>query len=100
MTATVTLEIARRDDVVRIPNAALRFRPTPQMFAALNQPVPEELQGGRGAEEVARQQWTRRRGQGPRGPELASAAVLRARIAVRKVAGSAAGTSILRSSAR
>ena len=48
MTATVTLEIARRDDVVRIPNAALRFRPTPQMFAALNQPVPEELQGGRG----------------------------------------------------
>ena len=48
MTATVTLEIARRDDVVRIPNTALRFRPTPQMFAALNQPVPEELQGGRG----------------------------------------------------
>ena len=48
MTATVTLEIARRDDVVRIPNAALRFRPTPQMFAALNQPVPEELEGGRG----------------------------------------------------
>ena len=48
MTATVTLETARRDDVVRIPNAALRFRPTPQIFAALNQPVPEELQGGRG----------------------------------------------------
>ena len=48
MTATVTLEIARRDDVVRIPNVALRFRPTPQIFAALNQPVPEELQGDRG----------------------------------------------------
>ena len=48
MTATVTIEIARRRDVVRIPNAALRFRPTPQMFAALNQLVPEELQGGSG----------------------------------------------------
>ncbi|MDP6373914.1 MAG: efflux RND transporter periplasmic adaptor subunit [Vicinamibacterales bacterium] len=48
MTATVTLEIARRDDVTRIPNAALRFRPTDDMFAALNMPVPEQPQGGRG----------------------------------------------------
>ncbi len=46
MTATVTLEIARREDVLRVPNAALRFRPTPDMFAALNQPVPEILQRG------------------------------------------------------
>ena len=51
MTATVTLEIARREDVLRVPNAALRFRPTPDMFAALNQPVPEILQrGGSGAD--------------------------------------------------
>ena len=48
MTATVTLEIARRDDVVRIPNAALRFRPTDDMFAALNLPVPEPPAGGPG----------------------------------------------------
>ena len=41
MTATATIEIARRDDVVRIPNAALRFRPTAETFLALNQPVPE-----------------------------------------------------------
>lgn len=41
MTATVTIEIARRQDVPRIPNAALRFRPTPETFAALNQPAPE-----------------------------------------------------------
>ena len=47
MTATVTLEIARRDDTIRIPNSALRFRPTPDMFVGLNQPVPEALQGGR-----------------------------------------------------
>ena len=46
MTATVTLEIARRENVLRVPNSALRFRPTPDMFAVLNQPVPEILQRG------------------------------------------------------
>ncbi len=46
MTATVRLEIARRADVVRVPVAALRFRPSPEMFEALNQPVPPELQRG------------------------------------------------------
>ena len=42
MTATVTLEIARRNDAVRIPNAALRFRPTDDMFVALSLPLPEQ----------------------------------------------------------
>lgn len=52
MTANVNIEIARADNVLRVPNAALRFRPTPEMFAALNLPVPPELQrgGGRPAE--------------------------------------------------
>jgi HlyD family secretion protein len=45
MTANVKVEIARRDNVTRVPNAALRFKPTAEMFAALNQ-EPEEL--GRG----------------------------------------------------
>jgi HlyD family secretion protein len=49
MTANVTIEIARRSNVLRIPNTALRFRPTEEMFAALNQEVPAELRGGRGA---------------------------------------------------
>jgi len=55
MTANVKIEIARRSDVLRVPNAALRFRPTSDVFAALNQPVPPDLQsagrmrGGRGA---------------------------------------------------
>ena len=50
MTATVTIEVARRDDVLRVPNAALRFRPTNDIFAALKQEVPPEMQrGGRGA---------------------------------------------------
>ena len=48
MTATVTLEISRRENVLRVPNSALRFRPTPDMFAVLNQPVPEVLQRGGG----------------------------------------------------
>ena len=54
MTANVKVEIAKRTDALRIPNSALRFRPTPELFAALNQPIPQETQatagnrGGRG----------------------------------------------------
>ena len=64
MTATVNIEVARRNDVLRVPTAALRFRPTPAMFAALNQPVPADLQGGPGA----------RAGAGGAGPTRAAAA--------------------------
>ena len=49
MTANVSIEVARKNDVLRVPNAALRFRPTQDMFAALNQEAPPEMQrGGRG----------------------------------------------------
>jgi len=48
MTATVTIEIARRANALRIPNAALRFRPSTEIFAALEQPVPEDFQRGFG----------------------------------------------------
>ena len=41
MTANVTVEIARNDGVLRVPNAALRFRPTAELFAALGQTGPE-----------------------------------------------------------
>ena len=40
MTANVEIETARRQDVLRVPAAALRFRPTAEMFAALHQPDP------------------------------------------------------------
>ena len=53
MTATISLEIARRDNVTRIPNSALRFRPGPDVFAALNQPVPPALQPGASPEVTA-----------------------------------------------
>ena len=49
MTANVKVEISKRTDVLRLPNAALRFRPTNDVFAALNQQVPPEASGsGRG----------------------------------------------------
>src|SRR5207249_79159 len=50
MTANLRVQIAKRSDVLRVPNAAIRFRPTNDIFAALNQPVPPEAQftGGRG----------------------------------------------------
>jgi HlyD family secretion protein len=40
MTANVNVEIARRSNVLRVPNTALRFRPTNEIFAALGQAVP------------------------------------------------------------
>ena len=52
MTANVKIEIAKRTNALRIPNAALRFRPTAEVFAALKQEMPPELTatggGGRG----------------------------------------------------
>ncbi len=49
MTANVKVEIAKRTDALRVPNAALRFRPNADVFAALNQAVPPEAQfTGRG----------------------------------------------------
>src|SRR4029453_103833 len=52
MTANVKIEIAKRVNALRIPNAALRFRPTEEVFVALNQAGLEDLNafggGGRG----------------------------------------------------
>ena len=55
MTANVKVEISKRTDVLRVPNPALRFRPTQDVFNALNQQVPPEAQfagnrGGRGGQ--------------------------------------------------
>jgi HlyD family secretion protein len=43
MTANVKIEIAKRTNALRIPNAALRFRPTEEIFAALKQTPPAEM---------------------------------------------------------
>jgi HlyD family secretion protein len=40
MTANVTVEIARADNTLYIPASALRFSPTPEVFASLSQPEP------------------------------------------------------------
>jgi HlyD family secretion protein len=47
MTANVNIEIARRENVIRVPNTALRFRPTAEVFAALGQEPPAGGMGGR-----------------------------------------------------
>ena len=39
-TAIVTVEGSRRGDVIRIPNSAVAFRPTPEMLQALGQDEP------------------------------------------------------------
>lgn len=49
MTANVKIEIAKRTNALRIPNAALRFRPTNEMFAAFNQTAPPEATAFGGA---------------------------------------------------
>ena len=46
MTTNLKLQVAKRTDSLRVPNTALRFRPSLDAFAALNQPVPPEAQGG------------------------------------------------------
>jgi len=43
MTASVKVQIAQANNVVRVPNTALRFRPTADLFAAFNQPVPPDI---------------------------------------------------------
>jgi len=40
MTATVTIEVARKNNVLRLPSAATRFRPSTEVFAALKQDAP------------------------------------------------------------
>ena len=39
MTASLSVEIARRDNVLRVPAAALRFKPTADVVKALNAPA-------------------------------------------------------------
>ena len=53
MTANVKIEIAKKNNVLRVPNAALRFRPTTDMFAAFNQALPPEIagRGSRGSQD-------------------------------------------------
>jgi HlyD family secretion protein len=41
MTATATIEIARHENALRVPTAAVRFAPTDAIFAALHQAVPQ-----------------------------------------------------------
>jgi HlyD family secretion protein len=46
MTANVTVEIARASAVLRVPNSALRVRPSAEVLAALGQPAADVPQDG------------------------------------------------------
>jgi HlyD family secretion protein len=52
MTANVTVQTAMNENVLRVPNAALRFSPTPELFAALGQEAP--VTGANGATGASR----------------------------------------------
>jgi HlyD family secretion protein len=47
MTATLTVEVTRRDNVLRVPNAALRFKPTNAVLAAFGQATTDALSSAR-----------------------------------------------------
>jgi HlyD family secretion protein len=51
MTASLSVEVARRDDVLRVPSSALRFKPSPSVLEALGQKV--ETSTGAAARPVA-----------------------------------------------
>ena len=67
MTADVKIQIARRDDVLRVPNAALRFRPKPETFAMLGQAPPAQ----EGKSRPGAQVWVLDQGQLPAVPVTA-----------------------------
>jgi HlyD family secretion protein len=46
MTANVTFVFANKDDVLRVTNAALRFRPSPELSSALKLEVPQGRRSG------------------------------------------------------
>ena len=53
MTATLTVEVTRRDNVLRIPSAALRFKPSKSVLAALAEGPADGGGSGTGARPVA-----------------------------------------------
>ena len=68
MTANVTVVYADRPDVLRVPNAALRFRPPPEMLAALGAGERYSADGSPGRDGGAGR-GRRRRAAGGSGPK-------------------------------
>jgi HlyD family secretion protein len=72
MTANVNFIFANRDDVLRIPNAALRFRPSNEVFTALKMEPPKRTRGGDGADVVKGMAGGGAKTAGGRGPHAGS----------------------------
>jgi len=63
MTANMKVEVARASNVVRVPNTALRFRPTREMFEAFDEaPLPTAMPTSAPAPRMASLLWTMREG--------------------------------------
>jgi HlyD family secretion protein len=65
LTADVKFEIQRRDDVLRVPNAALRFQPRPDQVAGALPAATADKTGGKPAGKAATRQavmWVERQG--------------------------------------
>jgi len=60
MTAAAVLAGLQRDDVIRVPNAALSFRPTAQLFQTLgeSEPAAPDVNGATDTAQRARTLWT------------------------------------------
>ncbi len=64
MTATVHVQTAQVDDTLRVPAAALRFRPDAGVFAALGQDIPQPANGRTGDQAKANASGQARRSAG------------------------------------
>src|SRR5262249_50941237 len=74
MTANVTVVYASRPDVVRVPNAALRFRPSPEMLAQRRRAGRGGVRAGEGQEQQEQAQQANRPQLGGGGKTWASTA--------------------------
>jgi HlyD family secretion protein len=52
MTVNAEIEVSRRDNVLKVPNAALRFKPAVDAAAAATAPAPQQQRGGGMATEL------------------------------------------------
>jgi HlyD family secretion protein len=91
MTANLRVQIAKRSNAVRVPNTAVRFRPTLDVFAALNQPVPPEALAGSGRGRGGRGQGGGGPGAGPGTGDGPSAPAASAQRGVSPAPGAPAG---------
>jgi HlyD family secretion protein len=71
MTANVSILVAHKDDVVKVPNSALRFHPSTEVLAKFG--IKEDKRGARGGRGAAEAQGSRAEGSGQQAQAQAGA---------------------------